>query len=508
MTQSSQAVTVYSGRPDRRPVRRRSVPRRLGLALLLCLVAAMTPTQPSIADQASPSGPTSRSSPASPATRPATSDRQVTFAPHGHVLTNANVWSPDGRRVVYDVRSDAEGAAFDGTRIETVDVDAGDVRVLYESRRGACCGVATYHPREPRVVFILGPENPTPDWTYGPARRQGVTVDEGRPGVATPLDASDLTPPFTPGALRGGSHVHVFSPDGALVSFTYDDHVLSRFAEPGDGHDVNQRNVGVCVVDRPVAVPKAHGRNHDGSGFAVLVTRTAGRPPRAGSDEYGRACEEAWVGTAGYVRADGTRRRRALAFQGTVATPAGEAINEVFVADLPDDLTRPGPGGPLAGTVDRLPYPPGGVTVRRLTRTADRRHPGIQGPRHWLRSSPDGSRIAFLMRDEAGDAQLWTVSPTGGEPTQVTRNPFGVASAFTWSPDGRHVAHAMDNSVCVTDAATGATRRLTPRAADADAPLPLACVFSPDGGRVAYLRRVRHEADGRWYNQVFVVTVP
>jgi hypothetical protein len=487
------------------------MPRLPVIAACLCLCVASAPTPSSAAP----------------------TDRRVTSAPHGHVLTNANVWSPDGRRVAYDVRSDAEGATFDGTRIETVAVDSGEVRVAYESRRGACCGVVTYHPRDPRLVFILGPENPTPDWTYGAARRQGATVEEGPPGgaatrpaeTATPLDARDLTPPFTPGALRGGSHVHLFSPDGALVSFTYDDHILAARddADRASGapgvvaggaaaavhRDVNQRNVGVCVVGRPVTVAKDHPRNHDGSAFAVLATRTAGWPPRPGTDEYGRAYEEAWVGVDGYLRPDGSRQRRALAFQGDVAAADGRTVSEVFVADLPDDLTTPAADDqPLAGTDTRLPYPPRGVSVRRLTRTTDRKHPGIQGPRHWLRSSPDGSRIAFLMRYDAGVAQLWTVSPNGGEPTQVTHNPHGVASAFTWSPDGRLVAHAMDNSVCVTDAATGETRRLTPRSPDADAPLPLACVFSPDGSRIAYLRRVAHAADGRRYNQVFVVTVP
>src|SRR5690242_5243659 len=43
-------------------------------------------------------------------------ERQVTAAPHGHVLTHAAVWSPDSRRVVYDVRPDPAGAVFDGAR--------------------------------------------------------------------------------------------------------------------------------------------------------------------------------------------------------------------------------------------------------------------------------------------------------------------------------------------------------------------------------------------------------
>src|SRR5688572_25857635 len=45
-------------------------------------------------------------------------ERRLTSAAHGHILTNVGAWSPDGRWVVYDVRSDPAGAAFDGTRIE------------------------------------------------------------------------------------------------------------------------------------------------------------------------------------------------------------------------------------------------------------------------------------------------------------------------------------------------------------------------------------------------------
>src|SRR5215207_9853141 len=113
-------------------------------------------------------------------------ERQVTFAPHGHILTNSGVWSRDGRRIVYDIRSDPAGNVFDGDRIESVDVETGAVRVLYESQNGAKCGVATYSPVADRVVFILGPENPTPDFCYGAARRRGVMVDETNPGVAIP----------------------------------------------------------------------------------------------------------------------------------------------------------------------------------------------------------------------------------------------------------------------------------------------------------------------------------
>jgi len=405
---------------------------------------------------------------------------------YGHVLTNANVWSHDGKWIVYDVRSRADGSIFDGDRIERVNVGTGEVQVLYRAEHGAKCGVATCSPVDERVVFILGPERPTADWEYGPAHRQGVVWSDGR---VVRLEARDLAAPYTPGALRGGSHVHVFSADGEWVSFTYNDAVVHS----------EQRNVGVSVFGRAVTPRGRHARNHDGSAFSVLVTQTAAQP-RAGSDEIRRAFEDAWVGDRGYVRADGMRQRRAIAFQGEVITGQGEAISELFVADLPEDLTVAG-DGLLEGTAERLPSPPSGVVCRRLTRTEGRAFPGLVGsPRHWVRSSPDGSAIACLMKDEAGVVQIFLVSPRDGEVRQLTRNAASIGSAFTWSPDGRRIAHVMDGSVCVTDVASGRTQRVTERERDGG-PGAEACVFSPDGERVAFTR-----VTGGW-NQVFVVEV-
>jgi hypothetical protein len=419
---------------------------------------------------------------------PGSAERQLTTGPGGRILSNTGVWSPDSQWIVYDTRSDSEGAVFDGQTIAMVNVATGRVEELYRARNGAHCGVVTFHPREWKVAFILGPEHPTADWQYCPWHRQGVVVEVNRPGVKTNLDARDITPPFTPGALRGGSHVHVWDPAGQWVSFTYEDHVLAQFKSATPTNDINQRNIGVSVPGLPVRVSHAHPRNHDGDYFTVLTTRTTAEP-RPGSDEIQRACEEAWVGTNGYVRSDGSRQRHALAFQGQVLSPKGEAMSEVFIADLPSELTQPGEG-PLCGTETRAPCPPKGTAQRRLTFTADRRHPSIQGPRHWLRSSPDGSQIAFLMKDDAGVVQLWTVSPNGGPVRQVTMNPWPVASAFTWNPDGRRIAHVMDNSVCVTDVASGKTQRVTARTDDAAAPRPEACAFSPDGNSIAFVRRL------------------
>jgi hypothetical protein len=430
---------------------------------------------------------------------------QVTNRPTGHILTNANVWSSDGQWLVYDTRSDAAGEKFDGSTIEIVNVRTGEVREIYRAKNDAHCGVATFSPADNRVVFILGPENPTDDWQYSAWHRQGAMVDIARPHEATSLDARDITPPFTPGALRGGSHVHMFDSHGEWVSFTYEDHVLATLDATANApaHESNQRNVGISVPGLPVRVSDRHPRNHDGTTFSVVVTQTVERP-RPGSDEISRAFEEAWIGTHGYVRPDGTRQRRALAFQGKVVTADGREIIEAFVVDLPDDVTKQG-HHPLAGTETTRPAPPLGTRQRRLTFTADRKHPGLQGPRHWLRSSLDGSQIACLMRDDQGIVQIWTISPNGGPPRQLTHNPFDIASAFTWSPDGTCIAYIADGSVFVTEVKSGKSQRITERADEQTSPRPEACVYSPDGKRIAYVRPVVDL--GAVFNQIFVVEV-
>ena len=427
-----------------------------------------------------------------------TIEKQLTFAPHGHILSNVNVWSPDSNWLVYDVRSDAEGAVFDGDFIEMINVKNGIIQRLYQSKNGAHCGVASFDPKHWRVAFILGPQNPTPDWQYGVAHRQGVIVETAHPNQAINLDARDLTPPFTPGALRGGSHVHIWDARGDWVSFTYNDALLG--AESVNGSDLDQRNIGVSVPSKAVSVDKGNARNHDGTYFTVLATRSVNQP-RPGSDEIGRAFEESWIGRNGYVRADGTRQKHALAFQGEVTTQNGEKISEVFVADLPDDVTKPSPDGPIAGTLTKRPTPPLGTTQRRLTFTENRKFPGVQGPRHWLRSAPDGKQIAFLMRDDNGSAQIYTISPNGGALRQITRDSWGVASGLTWDSQGKHLAYVADNSVFIVDAKTCQSQRVTLRATNENAPLALACVFSPDGKRIAYLKNIKG------WNQIFVATL-
>lgn len=394
--------------------------------------------------------------------------KQITFTPRNHQLTNLNTWTPDSNWLVFDVRP--SGASFTGETIERVNVHTGELEVIYRATQGAHVGVVTVHPKSEKYVFIHGPENPDETWDYDFHHRRGVIVSQAE---VTNLDAMDITAPYTPGALRGGSHVHVFSPSGEFVSFTYNDHVLHERSPALD-----LRNVGVAAPYGPVSVSTQHPREYSGSRWCVLVSQTT-PAPKPGSDEINRAYEEGWVG-------DST-----LAFIGDTLSVTGEKVPELFIVDLPQNESgwkQPG-DAPLEGTEATMPAPPSGIHQRRLTFTHERAFPGlVNQPRHWVRSNPQASEIAFLMRDNHGVVQLWLISPQGGEPRQLTRCATGIQSAFNWHPSGKWLGFVLENRIACCDAQTGDIDFLTDR--HGNPPSADAVVFSPDGRRVAWMEDV------------------
>ena len=429
-------------------------------------------------------------------------ERQLTYAPQGHLLTNIGAWSPDSAWLAYDTRDSLDGSVFNGQAIQRVHVATGEVETLYRSARGAHCGVVTYHPTLDQVVFILGPEDPTDDWQYGPSHRQGAIVDCDNSGQAKLLDARDLVPDFTPGALRGGTHLHTFSSDGKLVASTYEDALLDKLGYTPTSvplHEKNLRAIAVSIIDQPVRVPMTHPRNHSGCSFTILATQLTDSP-MPGSDEIMRACEEGWVGVNGYVREDGTRQKYALAFQGTVIGRKGKPVVELFVLDLPERVEQLMQADvSLSGTETTRPKPPKSCRQRRITFTEDRLYPGIASqPRHWIRSTPDGNSLLFLARDLEGVVQLHCVSPNGGAIRQITVDTHSVASAFSVSPDGSHVAYVSDGSIFTVEIASGRSTRLT-KSTLQNPPRPEACLYSPDGSKIAYMRTI----DG--HNQIMIV---
>ncbi|TFG49316.1 MAG: DUF3748 domain-containing protein, partial [Candidatus Brocadiia bacterium] len=229
-------------------------------------------------------------------------ERQITFEPRGHYLDNMRNFSPDDKWLAYDTRTEPPAIA-ENTNIEMVNVESGKVVVLYETTNASKYGpgVATvdFHPFENKVLFIHGLRNCNSERPYSYWRRTCAAAELRLPVECHFIDARDVTVPFTPGALRGGTHAHEWSGDGKWIGFTYNDDITADSDEKA-GKKANMRTVGVSKNLRPVKVDKdAAGENNDGEWFSVLVAKVTSNP-KPGSDEISRAFSDAWVGTKGY----------------------------------------------------------------------------------------------------------------------------------------------------------------------------------------------------------------
>lgn len=412
---------------------------------------------------------------------------QLTQNNSGHCINSTQCFSPDGQWIVYDARNKDAQLAANG-EIRMVNVHTQEDVLLYQTSHqtiyGPGVGAATFSPDGKKVLFLGGIQNADEARPYSFTRRTGIAVAVAHPQEPAWMDARDIVSPFTPGALRGGTHAHTWSGDGEWVSCTYNDHILSEQAKT-DNSIIDTRTVAV-MFPRPVRVKDADGcENKNGEMYAVLVSRVV-RQPTPGSDEISRAFDECWIGENGYLKPDGIRQCRAIAFQGELIDAAGNKKTEIFVADIPDPLLIDYNDAAYAGTVKLLPSVPASIRQRRISFTEKG---VVASPRHWLRSTPDGALIGFLAADTAGTVQLWGISPNGGEPLQLTRLQQSVEGPFNFSPDGKWAAYAAGGEVQVTRLADGETRQLT-ITGERCSPVTGAVNWSPTGDMLCYNRYV------------------
>ena len=429
---------------------------------------------------------------------------QLTFDPaRNHSLDNNDNFSPDNKWLVYDTRTGIGGIGGSPS-VERVNIETGQTQVLFgipnNSEYGPGAGAASYHPLENRVIFIHGLEvcnaaNPYQQW-----RRTGVMVRDDEPGKPYYMDSRDVTFPFTPGALRGGTHRHEWSRDGKWVGYTYNDALMKKL-EDSTGVKWNLRTIAVsnqchrAIVDRDSAC-----ENVQGEWYSAVVVRVVPNPV-PGSDEISNAASDSWIGTGGYRKPDG-KWQVARAFLGKVMSREGKQVDELFVVDIPDSINVPGEYGPLEGTPVTFPMPPRGTVQRRLTYTSETRYPGCGGI---VRSSPDSRYISYLATDSSGIRQVFLTSPPGGQPLQLTFHGSDVQGSVRWSPDSRSVCYVWENSIVVCRIGNRPFekrfRRLTARTPEA----PYALVWSGDGKTIAFNRAVPGREGSNPKDQIFII---
>ncbi|MGB5554535.1 MAG: DUF3748 domain-containing protein [Flavobacteriaceae bacterium] len=417
---------------------------------------------------------------------------------YNHDLDNNDNFSPDDQWLVYDTRIE-EGAISANAKIEKVNLKTGEKVVLYElpqnSAYGPGVGAVSYSPTENKVVFIHGLLNCSEDKPYEQWRRTGVIIDESKPGVPIFMDARDLTTPYTPGALRGGTHRHEWSGDGTYIGFTYNDAVLKAL-EDSTGITSNLRTIGVSKKGKKVTVEATdQGENFSGEWFSVLVVSVV-PDPKPGTDEISRAAGDSWVGTLGYKKTDDSQQM-ARGFIGTVKDKDGNNVDEVFLVDIPSTLMTPNGTEPLEGTATTFPAPPKGAAQRRLTHTATSKFPGCEGI---VRSSSDGELLGYLAFDTHGIKQVFTISPLGGNAVQQTFHPTNVESGVRWHPTEHRICYVWNKAIISKEIGKDEVTALT---ASSENP-PHNLVWSHDGNTIAYNKMVTNEK-GETAKQIFII---
>jgi hypothetical protein len=424
-------------------------------------------------------------------------ERQLTFGAKNHELDgNNDNFSADGRFLCYDTR-ETFGPGIERCRtIEKVEIATGRETVLYAppfstgELPAPGLGAVSYHPLENKVSFIHGPplEQLAMRGAYAKTNRNGAEVRADGSQQLQWLDFRDVATDRNtlPGAHRGGTHSHQYSRAGRRIGFTYDDALLPQYERTIGYMEINSRAPG--------------GATH---WFAVLVPVVPRGTAKPGEIE--RAAEDAWVDAAGTQRA----------FIGRVRNDDGVTYEEsLFVADVPIDVDITTAD---AGSAQRFPHPPRGVSIRRLT------HTFAAGTAY---GSPDGKRIAYFAHDPQGAMQVFLIPENGSDrasdpllqPVQVTRLPNISPNSLRWHPSGKAVSLVSGGGIAVVCVQPGRNfGRTIFLTLTNDGQARRDALFSPDGRILAYGKSVpARDAAGRPvlnyagkdFTQIFILNVP
>jgi dipeptidyl aminopeptidase/acylaminoacyl peptidase len=461
---------------------------------------------------------------------------QLTNGKHGHTLNATQIFSPDSKWLVFDTRNDDTHISRTGS-IYKLNIATKEIVELYKTKNqsihGPGVGAAAWNPVNDSIIFIHGLLNCDKEKPYSFTRRFGAIIsgnheadENAEIGVLQQChhaEGRNIQEPLSKGALRGGTHAHTWSADGKWISFTYNDYLMECLEKNPLSERKDLRTIGVMTMVENIHEDHEAGENAEnfrGTYFAVIAAEVT-ENPKFDSDEIERAFDECWLSKNAEIEdceqsKKGSQQALAIAFQGNVRSKDGALVTEVFIVDIPNDITQSLADKPLEGSLNSRPNVPAGFTQRRITFTTERKHPGLQGPRFRLRSSADGSQIYFLMKDDKGIVQIYSVSSAKNTKNIITNQPlkqitnfkYSVQSQFNLSPDDKYISVVSNNQIYLVNAENGvlqwsqdgSTTSIGERYSEREVPIN-GVHWSPDGKSLIYNRYVFIEDD--YYIQIF-----
>ncbi|WP_413533902.1 DUF3748 domain-containing protein [Empedobacter brevis] len=362
--------------------------------------------------------------------------KQLTFDNFGHTLHHFQIQSIDDKYIVFDTRND-DTKIGETSSICILNTENYNTEIIYTANNqtefGPGVGAASFSQLENKVIFIHGIRNANRTKPYSVTRRTGVAIDLNYPNQPIFMDARDIKFPYTNGAMRGGTHSHSWKKDRNWISFTYNDYIIEQEAKQ-NANIKDQRVVGM-MFPKQVEVPLDKNlENNNGEMFSIIVSKVVTNATN-GSDEIEKAFDECWINSTNNI-----------AFQGHVRDENGNLKTEIFIATIPDEISF-NENDNLKGTKFTLPDVPSCISQKRITFTQR----GISNFRHWLRSSPCGKIIYFLMEDKVEKTQLFGANLSTNEIIQYSFLENSISSPFNISPDGKYAVFFVDNKIFLTD---------------------------------------------------------
>jgi Tol biopolymer transport system component len=198
----------------------------------------------------------------------------LTNGKHGHTLNATQVFSPDGKWLVFDTRNDDTHIS----RTESIcklNIATKEIVELYktknQSMHGPGVGAAAWNPVNDQIIFIHGLLNCDKEKPYSLTRRFGaITAGNHEAGENAEIgvrqqcyhaEGRNIQEPLTKGALRGGTHAHTWSADGKWISFTYNDYLMECLEKTSSSERKDLRTIGVMRMVENIHEDHETGEN-------------------------------------------------------------------------------------------------------------------------------------------------------------------------------------------------------------------------------------------------------
>lgn len=387
-----------------------------------------------------------------------TTIQQLTFSNTGHTLHHNNVFSSDGKYLVFDGRND-ETKIGETSFIGLLNLETGEESIVYKCANstiyGPGVGAASFSPVADLVIFIHGLEDATKEKPYAVSRRTGMLVSLVD-GQASYADSRHIYAPYCPGSLRGGTHSHAWSPIGDFLSFTYNDEAVEahlRTVGVMFPHPLGDHAMQHCFYNAKRGQNQRSG-NIAGTYYAAIVSEVVSQAAW-GTDDIERAFDECWLKHTSSEAQGELRHSLGLVFQGNTRNRKGKLVTELFYVAIDKEVILA--DQQAVGDIGERPRVPKGVKQRRITYSER----GISTLRHWLRASNDGRYIYALGEDDYGNNQLMQCEFSSGKLVYLTNFDFSISSPINLSANSKEVAFFANNQVYRYGLATGELEQLT-----------------------------------------------